>query len=68
MQNPIGHAWKYTSRKATYHINFCITRIAGEVTLFISDDEIGFDMELKQKLFGAFERLHGSEFDGRGQI
>jgi two-component system, sensor histidine kinase and response regulator len=64
--NLIGNAWKYTSKKPAAHIEFGMTLLAGEEAYFVRDNGVGFDMAYQQRLFNAFERLHGSEFEGVG--
>ena len=65
--NLLSNAWKFTERKTTAHIV-----VGGEVTpkglaCFVQDDGAGFDMAYADKLFGAFQRLHGNdEFEGTG--
>ena len=66
LENLLGNAWKYTSKKPSAHIEFGRTQAAGEMTYFIKDDGAGFDMEYKDNLFEAFQRLHSSEFEGDG--
>ena len=66
LENLLGNAWKYTSKKPSAHIEFGRTQAAGEVTYFVKDDGAGFDMEYKDNLFQAFQRLHSSEFEGDG--
>ncbi len=67
LQNLLGNAWKYTSRKPVAHVHFGLRRDQPEPVFFVSDDGAGFDMEYSSKLFGAFQRLHSAdEFEGTG--
>jgi len=65
-QNLFGNAWKYTGKKAVARIELGRVTIDGEETFFIKDNGTGFDMAYKDKLFAAFQRLHGSEYEGTG--
>jgi PAS domain S-box-containing protein len=66
-ENLLGNAWKFTSKHAHACIEFGATRNGEETVYFVRDDGAGFDMAYADKLFGAFQRLHGaSEFDGTG--
>ncbi len=67
LQNLLANAWKYTGR----HDRACIEvgQIPGDdgPVYFVRDDGAGFDMRYADKLFGAFQRLHGvNEFPGSG--
>lgn len=66
LENLLGNAWKYTSKKPAARIEFGMTYVAGEEAFFVRDNGVGFDMAYEQKLFGIFERLHGTEFEGAG--
>lgn len=66
LDNLLGNAWKYTSKKPSALIEFGVAQFAGEEAFYVRDDGVGFDMLYKKKLFTAFERLHGSEFHGTG--
>jgi signal transduction histidine kinase len=75
LENLIGNAWKFTSRKPEAKIEFGSRRqkvpgVGGdtEVTVyFIRDNGAGFDMQYVDRLFTAFQRLHGDrEFKGSG--
>lgn len=63
LENLLGNAWKFTSRQPRAAIRF---GVSGGV-YYVSDDGAGFDEAYKDKLFGAFQRLHGpDEFEGTG--
>lgn len=66
LDNLLGNAWKYTSSKPSAHIEFGAEMLPTGEVFFVRDDGVGFDMDYKEKLFAAFERLHGSEFPGLG--
>ncbi|HLP77996.1 MAG TPA: PAS domain S-box protein, partial [Candidatus Paceibacterota bacterium] len=67
LENILGNAWKYTSRKPRAKIEFGVTETAEGRTYFLRDDGCGFDMKFVHKLFGAFQRLHTpDEFPGTG--
>ncbi len=66
LDNLIGNAWKYTGTTTDSCIRFGIREIDGETVYFVKDNGVGFDMQYAGKLFGAFQRLHGREFEGTG--
>ncbi len=67
LENLLGNAWKYTSKKEAAEIEFGKIRIDGKMTFFVKDDGAGFDMRFIDKLFGAFQRLHrADDFEGTG--
>lgn len=67
LDNLLGNAWKYASRREVTHIEFSASVSAGRTEFCIRDNGAGFDMRFASKLFGAFQRLHGAtEFPGTG--
>jgi light-regulated signal transduction histidine kinase (bacteriophytochrome) len=67
MQNLLGNAWKYSSKRETARIEFGLGEKDGQATYFVRDNGTGFDMAHAGKLFGAFQRLHTeAEFPGTG--
>lgn len=68
LQNLLGNAWKFTSRTAQARIEFGgEARADGAYAYFVRDNGAGFDPEYAHKLFGPFQRLHGThEFEGTG--
>jgi signal transduction histidine kinase len=67
LDNLLGNAWKYTSRHPCARIEFGEVRTNGARVFYVRDDGAGFDPAYAGKLFGAFQRLHGSaEFPGTG--
>ena len=67
LENLLSNAWKFTSKRASAHIEFGVTREDGTLAYFVRDDGAGFDPAYADRLFGAFQRLHSmSEFAGTG--
>jgi len=66
LENLLGNAWKFTAKKPAPRIEFGTARQNGTATYFVRDNGCGFDMKYADKLFGTFQRLHGSEFPGSG--
>jgi PAS domain S-box-containing protein len=71
LMNLIGNAIKYTRTRSRVRIEIGgrIDRSAvyDELTVFVRDNGVGFDMRYVDKLFGVFQRLHSvSEFEGTG--
>ena len=65
VNNLIGNAWKFTSRRESARIDVGpLTEPGG---FYVRDNGAGFDMAFAGKLFGAFQRLHDSaQFPGTG--
>jgi PAS domain S-box-containing protein len=67
MQNLFGNAWKFTRKKPEAIIEFGTLPQDDQKVYFVRDNGAGFDMAYVEKLFGAFQRLHGpKEFEGSG--
>ncbi len=67
MNNLIGNAWKYTSKKDKAVIRFGENRINQSQVFFVQDNGAGFDNAFVHTLFEPFQRLHpNSEFEGTG--
>ena len=67
VENLLGNAWKYTSKKQRATIEFGATSHNGARAYFVRDDGAGFDMAYADKLFQPFQRLHSAnEFEGTG--
>ncbi len=67
LENLLGNAWKFTSKRSQAAIEFGITEQDGEPAYFVRDNGAGFDMEYVGKLFTAFQRLHAvDEYEGTG--
>lgn len=63
LENLIGNAWKFTRRTPDAVIEFGFD---GK-EYYVKDNGAGFDMAYANKLFGAFQRLHGAEeYEGTG--
>ncbi len=67
LQNLLDNAWKFTSKHERARIEFGVTEQEDNKIYFVRDDGAGFDMKYADKLFGTFQRLHGTdEFPGNG--
>lgn len=67
LENLLGNAWKYSSKTPDPRIEFGQTEESGRIVFFVRDNGAGFDMRYVDKLFVAFQRLHGvNEFSGTG--
>ena len=70
LENLLGNAWKFTRNEAVGRIEFGRENHgegAAETCFFVRDNGVGFDMAYVDKLFGPFQRLHGTEeFEGTG--
>lgn len=67
LENLLGNAWKFTSRRTDARIEVGIWQRSPETVYFVRDNGAGFDMKYSSKLFGAFQRLHHTtEFPGTG--
>ena len=78
LENLLGNAWKYTSKKTNARIEFGLSDSTVEISklpdcssntivYFIRDNGAGFDSSYADKLFNPFQRLHtANEFEGTG--
>ena len=66
--NLISNAVKFTGNRAEAKIEIgSAPSKNGEFVIFIRDNGAGFDPKYTKKLFGVFQRLHGTdEFEGTG--
>jgi light-regulated signal transduction histidine kinase (bacteriophytochrome) len=67
LENLIGNAWKFTSKRESSCIEFGRTGRGRDVTYFVRDNGAGFNSAYADRLFGAFQRLHDkNDFPGTG--
>lgn len=66
MWNLLENAWKYTAGTSGARIEVGRKFADGKVVFFVRDNGAGFDPSYTEKLFIAFNRLHGKEFEGNG--
>jgi signal transduction histidine kinase len=67
LENLLGNAWKFTSKRESACIEFGKTHCNGSLIYFVRDNGAGFDPAHAERLFGAFQRLHdANDFPGTG--
>jgi light-regulated signal transduction histidine kinase (bacteriophytochrome) len=68
LENLLGNAWKFTSRRKVAEISFLGAPNDSGCTVYsVQDNGAGFDMAYAGKLFRDFQRLHSyAEFPGTG--
>ncbi len=67
LENLIGNAWKFSSKRESACIEFGRTNCDGSPAYYVRDNGAGFDPTYAERLFGAFQRLHdNAEFPGTG--
>ncbi len=67
LENLIGNAWKFTSRRERARIEVGEVAHDGVQAFFVRDDGAGFDPAYADKLFAPLQRLHTKdEFPGSG--
>jgi PAS domain S-box-containing protein len=65
--NLVRNALKYTRPRRPARIKIGGRTDPTDITVFVSDNGVGFDIKYAHKLFGVFQRLHrASEFEGTG--
>ena len=67
MDNLIGNAWKYSSKRENPVIQVGSRIIDQKKAFYVSDNGVGFPQDRTEEVFEAFIRLHSpSEFKGSG--
>ena len=67
LENLLGNAWKFTSKRSGALIEFFAQTVDGVTHYAVRDNGVGFDMAYAGKLFSPFQRLHkATDFPGTG--
>jgi PAS domain S-box-containing protein len=65
LENLLGNAWNFTSRRESARIEFGASAAGAERAFFVRDNGVGFDSAHAQRLFTPFHRLQ-KDFEGTG--
>jgi PAS domain S-box-containing protein len=66
LTNLISNALKFTRTAARARIEIGASETDPEHVIFVRDNGVGFEQQSAERLFGVFERLHVTEFEGSG--
>jgi PAS domain S-box-containing protein len=67
LENLLGNAWKFTSRREGARVEVGAIEKDGQQFFFVRDNGAGYDPAGAVRLFSPFQRLHSrSEFEGTG--
>jgi signal transduction histidine kinase len=67
LENLFSNAIKYTKPRETARIELSGREDGNETVYSVKDNGVGFDQRYAEKLFGVFQRLHGTaEYEGTG--
>ncbi len=67
LMNLLANAVKFTRDRKPGIVELGSNMVNNEVTYYVRDNGVGFDMKYYEKLFRVFQRLHGdNEFEGTG--
>lgn len=67
LENLLGNAWKFTSKRKRQRIEFGVARSERGTEYFVRDNGAGFEMAHAKRLFQPFQRLHTeAQFPGMG--
>lgn len=67
IENLIGNAWKFTSKKNTAKIVFGSDEKSDKTVYHVKDNGVGFNPAYADRMFRPFQRLHSdTEFEGTG--
>jgi light-regulated signal transduction histidine kinase (bacteriophytochrome) len=67
LDNLLGNAWKFTSKRPSARIAVGAIAMDGATAFYVQDNGAGFNPAYAQRLFGVFQRLHSmQEFAGTG--
>jgi hypothetical protein len=66
LANLLSNAIKYSANRKPIEVEIGSRQENDGNVYYVKDKGVGFDMKYYDKLFGVFQRLHGSEFEGTG--